>query len=125
MFGAIFSKTFKDKLEPIVSNFTDIKNLIDTLNDNQLASNGYQKLPGGLIFQWGQTGNIADNGTLVVNFPIAFPNNALRVIGANFNPSTGNIGIVNVQAISPTTATLRRFNGGANSAAAQWFAIGY
>ena len=37
-----------------------------------LAGSGYQKLPGGMILQWGSVG--AHVGTAVVTFPVAFPN---------------------------------------------------
>lgn len=41
--------------------------------NQSLAVNGYQKLPGGLIVQWGQVAATAATGT--TTFPIAFPNN--------------------------------------------------
>lgn len=40
---------------------------------NQLNFNGYQKLPGGLILQWGQITIPADAGYVDVTLPIAFP----------------------------------------------------
>ncbi len=43
---------------------------------NSLVAAGYQKLPGGLIIQWG-TGSVAANGTTTGTFPITFPNAAL------------------------------------------------
>lgn len=42
-----------------------------------LIVNGYQKLPSGLIFQWGDVST--NNGTGTWTFPIAFPNNCLQV----------------------------------------------
>ncbi|OJB23433.1 hypothetical protein BGV54_13525 [Burkholderia ubonensis] len=41
---------------------------------NSLTSNGYQKLPSGLIIQWGLGATSGQTGT--VTFPIAFPNTA-------------------------------------------------
>lgn len=38
-----------------------------------LAANGYQKLPSGLIVQWGLTGGAAQNVLTTVTLPIAFP----------------------------------------------------
>lgn len=40
---------------------------------------GYQKLPSGLILQWGSTGAIAGGGHATVTLPIAFPNNVYNV----------------------------------------------
>lgn len=58
--------------------------------NQSLVTNGYQKLPGGLILQWGQfSGTIAVNqwNALNVTFPIAFPNACLFVDGTERFPS--------------------------------------
>lgn len=44
-----------------------------------LNSNGYQKLPGGLIIQWGQTSGITAGSHDTVLFPITFPTATLSV----------------------------------------------
>lgn len=49
-----------------------LKNLASDFASS-LSSSGYQKLPSGLILQWGETGSIASNATFSVTFPIAFP----------------------------------------------------
>ena len=47
--------------------------------DNQLiAGDGYQKLPGGLILQWGKAA-VGDNTIVTVDLPIAFPTTCLSV----------------------------------------------
>lgn len=52
------------------------------LGSNQsLGSSGYQKLPGGLILQWGVTGAFSDNNSATVIFPIQFPNNCFVAAG--------------------------------------------
>lgn len=43
-------------------------------SNQSLASSGYQKLPGGLIFQWLTTASISGNTSASVTFPITFPN---------------------------------------------------
>jgi len=52
-------------------------------SNQSLASSGYQKLPGGLILQWGSTTlTAASSGTadeLTVTFPIAFPTSVYGV----------------------------------------------
>lgn len=40
---------------------------------SSFAQNGYFKLPGGLIIQWGQV-HTSDTATTPANFPIPFPN---------------------------------------------------
>lgn len=43
------------------------------------VQNGYQKLPSGLIIQWGQVTPNATGGATAFSFPIAFPNNCLSM----------------------------------------------
>ncbi|KUZ83272.1 gp53-like domain-containing protein [Burkholderia ubonensis] len=53
---------------------------------NSLTSNGYQKLPSGMIVQWGAVtcpANYSANQVIYFNFPIAFPNQALQFVGSN------------------------------------------
>jgi len=50
---------------------------------NSLATNGYQKLPGGLIIQWGQT-DVLTNDNTTITFPIPFPNQCYIVIPAQY-----------------------------------------
>ena len=54
---------------------------------NSLSNNGYQKLPSGLIIQWGViSGNVTTEITyLSVAFPIAFPNEAFMITGSRRN----------------------------------------
>lgn len=88
-----------------------------------LAANGYQKLPSGLIIQWGYVISSASAGAAVaVTFPIAFPS-ACRSITATptTNPSTTaisawadsyNVSGFNIRSDSLTTGIM-------------WVAIGY
>jgi hypothetical protein len=58
---------------------TDIAFLNDFTGSNQsLTTNGYQKLPGGLILQW-ITQNTGASDFVTANWPIAFPNACLNV----------------------------------------------
>lgn len=54
---------------------------------NQLLSpTGYQKLPGGLVIQWG-TGTSSSSGLVTATFPLAFPNICASVVGTAVNSS--------------------------------------
>lgn len=57
------------------------------------SASGYQKLPSGLIIQWG-TATIISGGTVTATFPIAFPNAVYQVVpGLNSsNPVSGLFG---------------------------------
>lgn len=74
------------------------------------SSSGYQKLPSGLIIQWGSSGVIsAPTGAVTINFPMTFPNapwivvaspsiggnNFYPVSAANYSPSGFNAYIQN------------------------------
>lgn len=88
------------------------------------ADNGYQKLPSGLIFQWGLSTSISGNGSVTVTLPIAFPNacvnaNATLVGGASVADKDALIGSVS------TTQIVIRNNGSNSANTAYWFATGY
>lgn len=96
------------------------------------SENGYQKLPGGLIIQWGAIDYTAFPGEPLVSitFPIAFPNACLNFSttrkmsmhdaagdGASHLVSTTKTGAeVSLQNISANTGYLR---------GCTWFSIGY
>ena len=102
--------------------YADLKvALASFVGTNQsLAMNGYQKLPGGLIIQWGTT--LDNNNTVAtVSFPIAFPNSCLGVVGSQ------NGATVQPEAVafgwSATTLTFR--SAGPYSVGIRYLAIGY
>lgn len=55
--------------------------------NQSLATNGYQKLPGGLILQWGNISFIA-SATATVTLPIAFPTSIMQTMALSPNAST-------------------------------------
>lgn len=60
---------------------------------NSLAGSGYQKLPGGLIIQWGLVTKASDD---TIAFPIAFPNALILVVpSVNVLPTGGQLFGVN------------------------------
>ncbi len=93
-----------------------------------LAANGYQKLPSGLIIQWGvrscpfNTSNTANAVTL----PIAFPNAALSIV-TNINHTTPvNISMNSItDAITTSSFTIRTYSNNTFTANVYWIAIGY
>lgn len=65
--------------------------------DRSLGGNGYQKLPGGLIIQWG-FGTGSTGGGVAVSFPISFPTNcaAVTVTHGNNGSSLGSAKTYNI-----------------------------
>jgi hypothetical protein len=103
---------------------TDFSFVNDFTGSNQsLTTDGYQKLPGGLIIQWGT----ADDTDLTVSFPVAFPNDCLNVI-MNLKDVTLSSGFAAFY-LSTTNWTTTGFT--KNTALANlggkrpWIAIGY
>lgn len=94
-----------------------------------LGSSGYQKLPSGLIIQWGiATGGI---GNLAATYPIAFPNAVLQATVSLADKTAGSsAGVVlylkGSDFASKTTITVT-VNGsdGQGSTSARFIAIGY
>lgn len=94
------------------------------MGNNQLkADNGYQKLPGGVIIQWGRA-SVAVAGVGTVTYPVAFPSTAFSVIVSAFNSDTTGEG-ANVISHSRTSFQFVHLSNNSQSAGSiRWFAIG-
>lgn len=91
-----------------------------------VAPNGYQKLPSGLIIQWGFTASLAPATNLAVTYPIAFPN-AVYQVNATPNPidsTTDGGASVTGTGLAQFTARWGRTAGAGATAQIHWFAIG-
>lgn len=90
---------------------------------SSLAASGYQKLPSGLIIQWGVTASIGTDASVTVTFPIAFPNACLCAV-AQSNLTPGGTGGAAISTRSYTITTMLVGND-LTPASATWIAIGY
>jgi len=90
-----------------------------SLFGSSAAASGYQKLPSGLMLQWGRASLPNSNVQHTFSFPVAFPNACLSLVGIEFG-STPTIGY------STTAWTASQFNLICNVAGtvASWIAIG-
>lgn len=97
-----------------------------------LAANGYQKLPSGLIIQWGQAS--PSSGTVTVTFPIAFPAACAAVtsspILSGVAATTLHTSFTLTTSLTGCTIGVRTLGGGlsapaASTAPVQYHAIGY
>jgi hypothetical protein len=89
---------------------------------NLEASSGYQKLPGGLILQWGSQ-SVTPNSTPTVTLPIAFPTAFLQAYASSdagtsvpARPGAGIISTSQIRLINPS---------GSDTQVVRWLAIGY
>lgn len=90
------------------------------------ATNGHQRLPGGLVIQWGQTASLASGSSTTITFPTAFKTACLHVlvsikdnsgaaVTATGQPGTGNYLKTGFDLYNRTSIALT-FN---------WLAVGY
>lgn len=94
------------------------------LNNANVASTGYQKLPSGLIIQWGVTTTPANNVAVVVNLPIAWPNFILSGV-ANPSGPASNAGVFGLRATGDTSKTqISITQGGTSPQGTFWIALG-
>lgn len=90
---------------------------------SSIAASGFQKLPSGLILQWGTTGSITTQGTLAVTLPISFPTSNIGVT-LNFVNDGGTVAdSAGITAKSTTGFTIKL--SGDNPNTVFWVAFGY
>lgn len=89
---------------------------------HSLTASGYQKFPGGLIVQWGRSGNISANSSAGVTFPIPFPNAVFSVTCTN-DRTQDNTGSIAVLSISLSSFSVGNSHDSTNGA--YWIAWGY
>lgn len=85
--------------------------------NQSLAASGYQKLPGGLIIQWGLALSVpSGNVPLLLTLPIAFPTgflqaaaagNGAMTVDATFGISPSGLSKINIYNSSATSQTVR------------------
>lgn len=85
-----------------------------------LAGNGYQKLPSGLILQWGSAAPSSPNTLTTYSFPIAFPTACRQFVCGAVNNGTA---LAPVQGVALSTTQYQLVVSDANETAA-WIAIG-
>ena len=99
-------------------------NLNDFLSKS-ISSNGYQKLPGGLILQWGQA-SVALDTTALVTLPVTFPN-AICAAFTQYSLGTINtsgLGIPGTRVDLVSTSQIRLYND-QGAGTMFWFALGF
>lgn len=113
-----------DALKVALSSFTG--------TNQSLVNNGYQKLPGGLIIQWGTAPGAGSDRNIL--YPIAFPSAVLGVYttmvsGVISTTEVQSVGTGNITSLTSFSVYPRYQNTFGSSGYAtqplQWFAIGY
>jgi hypothetical protein len=97
--------------------------------NQSLATAGYQKLPGGLIIQWGTAGPISGTASASISFSITFPTACLGVSLSRSGPNSTNAGDKRdshfVYSTSTTAFSYTSNYEGITNVVYTWIAIGY
>ena len=96
-------------------------------NGLNTATNGYQKLPSGLIIQWGTAHYHSSNGLNgeVLNYPVNFPNALLGIGAADGGSSTNAIGFQAVNSAQFKCWGRDIVSNNFSDTIFRWIAIGY
>jgi hypothetical protein len=95
---------------------------LNTLNTYTASGNGYQKLPSGIIIQWGKTASISTGGNAAVTFPVAFPA-ACWVVLSTLEVASGSNSF-GVSHGTPSTTGVTLYSNGSVAGPHTWIAIG-
>lgn len=96
-----------------------------SLFSSSLSANGYQKLPSGLIIQWGSATS-SSGGATSVTFPITFPGGVFKVIPSVFATGVAQMATVESEPNSSSfTFGIWNTSGTRVATSMQWIAIGY
>lgn len=94
-----------------------------------LAGNGWQRLPSGLIIQWGTSGNVAADINLTITFPIAFPNTPTSVSAIDYAAVANKSAAWSVDGFTSANMQLHWSPAASGVSVAprpaRWIAIGY
>jgi len=97
-----------------------------TGTNQSLGTNGWQKMPGGLIMQWGYFENFAPRlDRKIVLFPIAFPNACFNVQITQRKPDDDGFNNVSGIDVLPTTTQVTFTVRDDVDTSHYWMAMGY
>lgn len=105
----------------------DAKVATASYSTKSLSSTGYQKLPSGLIIQWGSI-SIAAESSATVTLPLTFPNSFLQGFAGAILDASITSAVASAYVSPLTTSTILVSNDGYGSSTTKtiaWFVIGY
>lgn len=136
--GSVVVPTPTIGAQAVNKNYADLKVALSSfIGTNQsLLGIGYQKLPGGLILQWGNTVNTTDaNGNFQIVYPITFPTSQLTCIfslgdkiAAQFQSSltlSNNINVFGKSSMNINVTNSQNINAASVTIRINWLVIGY
>lgn len=93
---------------------------------SSLAASGYQKLPSGLIIQWGYVASVDPTvGGTNVTLPIAYPNNHLSSVAVQATADTTSIAAFSaIGGVGGSKSSIRLTQNSGAGKPAHWYSIG-
>jgi hypothetical protein len=96
-----------------------------TGSNQSIVSAGYQKLPGGIIIQWGAT-STSSGGFVATTFPVAFPNAAFAFVGSVDSSNTNSYSVsYNSLAVTGVSVGTINSSNALTTNLVRWIAIGW
>lgn len=92
--------------------------------NQSLTAKGFQRLPGGLIIQWGNE-TLGSNVTTVYSLPTPFPNAALAGVMVRTDAGTSSTAMSGGALDFPSASQVRLHNGTAGTMNFYWIALGH
>lgn len=117
--------TVPESGELVTKAYADLKvALASFVGTNQnLTGNGYQKLPGGLIIQWGESTAAASSHN--VTWPVTFPNSCFQAFATDRTTSAPLYTITVHNSLGSSALSGATFYSSGSFSQFSWFAIGY
>ncbi|HZJ92202.1 MAG TPA: hypothetical protein VFD09_03905, partial [Thiopseudomonas sp.] len=91
-------------------------------SNHNISGNGYQKLPSGLIIQWG--GGAASNAGAALSWPIAFPNGIFSAVAMHNGGDPWGAGVITATSQNKTRAIFHN-SGSVTPISMRYIVIGY
>lgn len=95
-----------------------------TSTNQSLTATGYQKLPGGLIMQWGTVPALGDNASTTLTFATAFPTAAFSFVAMSEATSAGADVAYHFRSLTTTNVLITQMFSASN-VGGRYIALGY
>ena len=113
--------------QAVNKDYADLKIALESFvgTNQNLAANGYQKIPGGLIVQWGSA-TYSNDIDFNILFPVAFPTQCYSVVSSIQDVDKELVELIHSLSKSGFTVRFKRISGSLpDSGTVYWFAIGH
>ncbi len=87
-------------------------------------STGYQKLPSGLIIQWGSSVVTTGGEVALINYPIAYPTGVFSTVICNGDTNQSPSVVFGIHAYNSNSAFTMRTNGLSGTVRTNWISVG-